>query len=385
MNTESRLSIRLIAVGFACALLFSIMSPSSLQAQVIIQRSAVGTAQSALIQAQADFVVAQGINLKLTAQARQINAAAVEHEMKNSVLWIHTYFERRRLNREYREQESPGFQELQKRRTALARKIIEARPEMLLQGDITNDLNMMIQDMLANVSFDAFLPDSELMAAGENLVLTPEEIHHLLLSENKDSQGRALKFRADQAEVLEVKWPTLLRQEEYNSVRKEFESARDAAIETLKAGKDLTAVQEKRLMDSVDALSSRLADRFNPEGESAQRMLMYLSAKRYIQSLAVATYRIVEIGKDAVASDSRKFKGKTVVELLQHMMSQGLEFAAPEAGDEGTYRKMFSLIRSIYLKTNPGAAATAGNEKDAAQKEEKDSKQRARSKDIFGK
>lgn len=358
--------------------------PASSSAQVIIRRSYVGTAQSALIEAQADYVVAQGIAAKSVAEARMINAQAAEKEMKNAVLWVHTYFERRRLNREYRELEHPGFQELERRRTELARRILEDRPEMLLSGDVTNDLNMMLRDMLANVSFDAFLPHSELMSLKENMVLTPEEVHHLMLSENKDTQGRAIKFRADRAEVLEVKWPLLLREAEYDVVRKEFELARDAAITQLKSGEELTREQQDRLMKSVDGLSTRLADKFDPEGQSAQRMLQYLAAKRYIQSIAMSTYRMLELGKDSVAGDSRKFKGKTVVELLQHMMSQGLEFAAPEPGDEGTYRKMFSLIRSIYLKANPGEAARAAQVKDAAAKEEQDKKNRAKAKDIFG-
>ncbi len=383
MQTCNRLTYR-VAATLICGGLLALW-PVTSSAQNIIRRSFVGTAQSALIEAQADYVVAQGIFLKSAAEARVINAEAAEKEMKNSVLWIHTYFERRRLNREYREAEHPGYQELERRRTELARRIIEDRPEMLLQGDLTNDLNMMLRDMLANVSFDAFMPHSDLMSASENLVLTPDEIHHLLLSENKDAQGRAIKFRADQTEILEIKWPMLLREAEYDVVRKEFEQARDAAITQLKSGQELTREQQDRLMKSVDELSNRLADKFNPDGQTAQRMLMYLAAKRYIQSLAMTTYRMIEIGKDAVAGDSRQFKGKTVVELLQHMMSQGLEFAAPEAGDEGTYRKMFSLIRSIYLKANPGAAARAAQEKDAAAKDEKDAKNAAKAKDLFGK
>lgn len=351
-----------------------LLVPVSADAQVIIRRSFVGTAQSALIEAQADFMIANGIFLEKAAVARKINAQAVEHEMKNSVLWIHTYFERRRLNRMYREEEHPGYQELERRRTALARKIIGVSPEQILQGDVTDNLNWMLQDMLANVSFDAFLPDSDLMTSADNLALTPQEIHHLRLAETKDRQGRSIPFRADQAEVLEVKWPVLLRDPLYTSERKEFESARDDAIKTLSAGQELSSSQEKRLMDSVDALTTALNEKFDTKDQSAQRMLMHLTAKRYIQTLALATYRLVEIGKDAVASDARKFNGKSVVELLNHMMSQGLEFAPPEAGDEAIYRKLFSVIRSIYIQANPGAAAAAEAEKIEAAKKEAEAK-----------
>ncbi len=78
-----------------------------------------------------------------------------------------------------------------------------------------------------------------------------------------------------------------------------------------------------------------------------------MTAKRFLQSLAVSTYRLIETQSETAYDESFCFQGNSLAELLQHMMNKGLEFAQPEPSDEDSYRRLFSSVRALYLKAVP--------------------------------
>ena len=121
----------------------------------------------------------------------------------------------------------------------------------------------------------------------------------------------------------------------------------------------LDRASETRLMDAVDRLSDELNAAYPHERKAASPQVFfgYLVSKRYLQSLALATYRLIEAQSAAAFDDSYRFQGATLVELLQHLMTKGLEFAPPETGDEGTYRYLFGAVRTLYLQVVPDPGA----------------------------
>ena len=56
-------------------------------------------------------------------------------------------------------------------------------------------------------------------------------------------------------------------------------------------------------------------------------------------------------------SGGLRFQGDSVVGLVEHMYQNGLEFAPPEPGGEGTYKTLFQNLRSLYMKIGPNRAA----------------------------
>ena len=64
---------------------------------------------------------------------------------------------------------------------------------------------------------------------------------------------------------------------------------------------------------------------------------------------------MIETQSEVAFDASYRFQGDSVAQLLQHMMNKGLEFAPPEPGDEAVYRRVFSAVRALYLKTVPPA------------------------------
>jgi hypothetical protein len=285
--------------------------------------------------------------------------------MDNSVKWVKTYFERRRLNREARRLEHPTYLDREDIRNRTYYKLIESNPQTVLAADVTKTMNWMVHDLLAHSSYESFLatyPES-LVNSPDNIPLSAPEKHHLRLSEGRNAGGKVMVFRADTAELLETRWPMALREEEFDAARAKFEAARDAALAQLKEEKKIDRASGKELMKAVDHLSDELSAAY-PQARQASSPRVYcdyLTSKRFLQSLALSTCRLIETESEVAFDESYRFKGEKLTDLLQHMMTKGLEFAPPEAGDEGTYRYLFGAIRTLYLKAVPKPAEKPAN------------------------
>jgi hypothetical protein len=328
-----------------------------------------GTARSAEIFAQSELYRSQGEFLVSASAARKQNAEAASMEMDNSIKWVKTYFERRRLNREYRAAENPSYLDRAESRNKTYYRLIDRNSETVLASDVTDTMNWMVRDLLAHSSYETFLvtyPGS-LANSPDNIPLSAAEKHHLRLSEGKNVGGKVMIFRADTAQVLETRWPMALRDERFDSARANFEAARDSALAELKVEKKLSRPSESRLMKAVDQLSDELSAAYPRERRNSSSAVFfeYLTSKRFLQSLALATCRLIETQSEVAFDESYRFQGENLAALLQHMMTKGLEFAPPEGGDEGTYRYLFQAIRALYLKAVPKPAEnkTAENEK----------------------
>jgi hypothetical protein len=348
-------SIRLFVLAVCAGL--ALAEPLSAQKIIRAPSSAAATAYSAGILAQSDYLRAQGDFLVSASTARQINAQAAEQEMRNSVQWVNTYFERRRLNREYRAAEKPGYLEREDIRNRTYYRLIKQNVQTVLAADVTNELNWMLHDLLAYSSFQSFLESyaDSLVNSTDNIPLSDSEKHHVRLREGRNAGGKVLVFRADTAEMLETRWPLGLRAEAFDASRAQFEAARRRALTELKEHKKLDRANEAGLMKAVDQLSETLNAAYPRERQASSPQIFtdYLTAKRYLQSLALATYRLIESGSEVAFDDSYRFQGDTLADLLQHMMTKGLEFASPEPGDESTYRHLFGAVRALYLKAVP--------------------------------
>ena len=288
--------------------------------------------------------------------ARKLHAEAASLEMDNAVKWVNTYFERRRLNREYRAEEHPGFLERQDKRRAQYRRIIEHDLQGSLGADLSDELNWMLREILATASFSAFMSDhpKSLLTSPDNLPLSIDERRRIRVTEGGGAGKKGLVFGLDPDQVLEPHWPLALREKRLQPARQAFEEARDWALADLKMEHQIRDDNQARLMKAVDRLSDELNAAWpRQRRQTPHDFFTYLSAKRYLQTLAVSTYRLVETDNPAAFDDSYRFRGKTVGDLLQHMMSKGLEFAPAEAGGEPVYQKLFGSVRAFYLRLVP--------------------------------
>ncbi|HVC98206.1 MAG TPA: hypothetical protein VND64_31335 [Pirellulales bacterium] len=289
--------------------------------------------------------------------ARKLHAEAASMEMDNAVKWVNTYFERRRLNSEARAAENPSYLDKSEKRQQTYRRIHE-KSLLPLNSDLSDDLNWMLREILANTSFAEFMSDTpnSMISSEHNAELTTAERHQIWLTEGKLAGEKAIKIRADTAEVLEANWPPVLRDKKFQAARKAFENAREWAIAELKNDKELTEKGAERLMAAVDRLTAELTAEYPRERFktiSPRDWLDYDRAKRRLQELAGSIYRLIETNSAVAFDDSYRFQGKSVAELLQHMMSRGLEFAPADPGGEAAYKKLYNSVRGFYLQLVP--------------------------------
>jgi len=181
--------------------------------------------------------------------------------------------------------------------------------------------------------------------------LTPRDVTQIWLTDG-GSKGSQLVFSAAEGNVMETRWPPALRSRECDAARQNFEQARDAAIQELRAGSgQMTRETEERLLGSVDGLFVALEDAY-PEPwrkQNPKEILPYIMGKRYIQSLLAQVSRARTTEDRSVFDQSRKFQGDSVVDLLQHMYRNGLLFSSPHAGGEELYKRLFMTMRNLYL------------------------------------
>lgn len=321
------------------------------------------SAAASVIYAQAAYINAMGNILESAPIARRHNAIAAEHEMKNAVLWVQTYFERRELNRAYRLAENPDYRTKETNREATAKYRIEKLRQLAVSGDVTNELNWMVRELAAASAAYQLMPGAQSLAdstADQKLDL--EVVHHIRLTDGAKvgvsmaaraggrTTGQVLVFRADAADPTETRWPRALGKREFDEPRKRFEAALKAAAREIGETGQLSREREESLMAAIDSLSA-VFNSVYPAKENAsspERYLVYQGGKRYLQSLAGGVLRLLETNDTRVFDGSYQFTGDSVVDLLQHLCRFGLEFAPPEPGDEGTYKRLFFAIRGIY-------------------------------------
>ncbi len=309
------------------------------------------TALSSAIHAQADYVASMGDYLESASIARRNNALAAEQEMRNTLQWVSTYFERRELNRAYRLKNNPGYlANEEKRQQTLDRRISKLFQEVL-RGDVTRENNWLLHELAGMTLPYQYLPGDR--AKPDSTIdsqLSKTDLHKILLTDGGREGGRMLTFPADTARVLETPWPRPLRAPEFERQRKGFEAARDKML-TDRANGRRNWESEKRVMEACDALSRKF-ESANPRQlrtESYESFATYRSGQRYLKSLAAEVMRAITTQDEWIFQGVYRFEGDSVVDLIQHMCRNGLEFAPPQPGSEGAYRSLFESLRKIYL------------------------------------
>jgi hypothetical protein len=308
------------------------------------------TPLSTIINAQANYIAGLGDYLESASVARVNNAVAAEQEMKNALRWVDTYFEMREKNRAWRLKENPPHSVHLDRQQQAMRDNIDKYFQESLKGDVTKQLNWLLRELSGPALAYQYLPGDKTLA-GSNLdeKLGPRDLHLLRLTDG--GRGSKLVFPADDATVLETRWPMALRIPEFRAVREHFEKTRDEVLKELRDTGKLNWESEQKLMAAVDEVAAAFNTAYPREvrTESGPAYVEYAAGKRFVQALAAGVYRALNTQDRWVLDGSYKFNGDSVVGLIHHMYQNGLEFAPPEPGGEGVYKKMFFALRGLYL------------------------------------
>lgn len=320
-------------------------------AGIYLPTTSGATALSAAINAQANYVAGMGDYLESASIARRNNALAAEQEMRNALQWVSTYFERRELNRAYRLKQNPGYLENEAKRQELLAERIDKLFQEVLRGDVTREINWLLHELSGMTLPYQYLPGEEAAPdAAIDAQLGKTDLGKILLTDGGREGGRMLTFPADTARVLDSPWPRALQDPRLEEERKQFEAARDIMLADRTAGKR-NWESEKRVMATCDALNEKF-ESINPREErieSYEKYAAYRSGERYLKTLAAEVMRAITTQDEWVFQGVYRFQGDSVMDLIQHMCQNGLEFAPPRPGSEGAYRTLFENLRRIYL------------------------------------
>jgi hypothetical protein len=283
--------------------------------------------------------------------ARRNDAIAAEQEMRNSLQWVTTYFERRELNRAYRQAENPGYLATEEKRQEVLNKRITKLFQDVLRGDVTKEMNWLLHELAGMTLPYQYLPeDLAKPDSAFDTKLGKDDLHKIMLTDGGREGGRMLTFPADTARVLDTPWPRPLRDPEFEKERKGFEAARDKMLADRTKGQK-NWKNDKKVMEACDALRCKFESIHPREKriESYESFAKYRVGQRYLKSLASEVMRAITTQDELVFQGNYRFEGDNVFELVQHMCQNGLEFAPPQPGGEGAYRSLFESLRKIYL------------------------------------
>jgi len=325
-----------------------------------------------LIDAQSRWMAANGYQQIALAKARQMHATAASMEMDNAIKWVHTYFTRKKLNRQYRRELYPGYRERVEKADRLKHHMLENQPEFFFKGQVADEMNWML-DRLATEALTHSLffgPEAVDDEMGLNKTLDRHTIEHLIVSPGERVEGHQLTFRLAAGTPLAFEWPLVLLDKEFKENRDTYELARDAvreeAREAIKGAKPVDQTERRALVSletwqamqfALDRLSHQLLAAYPWEVRREPReYFRYKSGERFLQAQAAAIVHAMTANDVRIVDGSQKFEGESLYELIHFMCFHGVEFAPPLPGDRSAYRKTFLMMREVYLHYRPDAS-----------------------------
>jgi hypothetical protein len=302
-----------------------------------------GTAYSAALHGEADFLRAVGSMYVDLQRGRYIGDQAYQIELENSKLAVKTYFERRLLNQEYRRMLNPSYA-----RSSQAKSPGEELYEKVRKGDLPKEMNWLVlalfQQRVANNA--AFFGLVRKDTSGTPVDLAEDDLGHIWLTD-KIEHGSV--FLASQSIPLNEEWPHLLQGPAFAEAREQFEKARDEAIAQIKKGVKKDYFHNEKVAKAWENLVLTFDDECRAKLRTAEppKPREYAEAIGFLRALEFQVYRFV---KTNFNQEAYQFTGKSLGELVDHMGARGLYFAKPKAGDEGTYQTMFIRLHDMYMK-----------------------------------
>lgn len=151
-----------------------------------------------------------------------------------------------------------------------------------------------------------------------------------------------------------LNWPAAVQEIINVNKRKELDTQLQAMVKKSAKGQGVDANALKDVRNEIEKLREDLVKKAN-EISTPQ----YIDAKRFVQELYEAT-RALENGEAKVQADFQRFVegGKSVQDVAEYMVANGLNFTGATAADEAAYRAVHSALAShnIALNTQLGIA-----------------------------
>jgi hypothetical protein len=316
---------------------------------VFLPPNSGATALSALIEAEAKLIVAQGDFLESIGIARVTHAKAVDLELNNRLRSVDVYFEARRKNRWWRQLENPTHRQVLDRHEQLMRDQIQKCSQPLFEGNMQGTLNWLRAQLVQPSLIAQVLADGMIRRLQHIPVIPPDHLDVIWLKDSS-AEGGTGKFRAAGGTILDRDWPFALRSKECAAACRDFERLRRQVTRELKQVGHVPHETGEQLLEGVDGLRENLEKAYpSPERlRDVRKGHDYSDAWAFLDQLE-KDVRVLR-RRPAVLLGGNTFAGQHVVELVRHMYERGLWFAPPEDGDRGAYQKLYDDLLTLYWK-----------------------------------
>jgi hypothetical protein len=331
-------SIRLVFVVILCL-------PNILFAQTKVESyHHDSTAEGNILRGRADAVVA-------LSQARLINEQAIAQRLENMIrdcdVAYKQFSTRNQMQNERREHDAEMVFDSIK----FNQQLLEIRRELELKaamehpgtGDPTNEMNLLLKKFTQN-SFD------KNAIAAMKTELSPEQLQAIRLSDGTNTFTAV----AGKTKLETLKWPFLIQKTEFKEDREEFEKLYAQAKKESDDNKNpspetIVSLLEKEAEIEKKVETIKLSTKTDlPATETKWRS----EAKNYLREVnqSLNNYSL----HDSERLKKYVFSGKTMGDLVEHMVSKGLRFSHPNKEDNNLYASIFFIMRYAYQGAKSG-------------------------------
>lgn len=330
-------------VTFVASLLVGLalapMTPTVVHAQPRVEiYHHSSTALGDILRAKADAIVA-------LRQAELIHERAIAQRLENLIRECDVVYKRfttrNQMQTEHREHEfSEKFDHIKfNQQLAEIRSQLEIKAAMEHKGigNLSDEMNLLLEKFTQS-SFNKY------NVAAMQTELSPEQLQAIYLTDGSN----VFSAVGGKTHVEQLVWPYLMEMAAFDADRQEFEKLYGQAMEE-------SAEKGRPRPETVIALLEKKSD--------LERLIatIKLSSKADLQRTETkwrteATNYLKQV-TDALNSysthDSERltkyaFSGKTVGDLLEHMVGKGLRFANPKKEDRNLYASVYFLMRFAF-------------------------------------
>ena len=300
---------------------------------------------STYINATSNRLVAMGDYLESVARSRKIHLKADRIAMENSIQWVETYFEKKRLNKEYREADRIDYLESRTMRNQTLHQRVTTGD---VSGTPSEALNYMLKVLIGdeNAYASIFLNDEPRMTC-DDLFLTPTDIANI-----KMSSGRGGYFQLSNPGLIKDNWPKCFDEAEFDQIKITYDQARKKASTEIDAG-SLTSGTFKELTSILTELEESFEDYYQfskrkDEFDLAALVEFKDNGRRFLLNQRIGALKARLSENPRAYPMQFQFDGDKLSDLLKYCASHQLKFSEPDEDGRDTYARLFSGLRTIY-------------------------------------
>lgn len=154
-----------------------------------------------------------------------------------------------------------------------------------------------------------------------------------------------------------VNWPMALREPIFAKYREKIDTALEDAVNRARINgkvdlvvmKDLDAAR-KGMEATLDKLS---IDQESKPGEDKLSFSQFIEARRYLDYLGDSLRALQDPNVAKYFNGTYRARGKTIGDLIDYMVREGLKFSPAMPGDEAMYRSLYTLLSAYDEAMNP--------------------------------